>query len=154
MNSVLVQAVTDSKKWLDRFHRNTYKNAFLEYENLYRAPYVEEIRTADDLASLADSLLDGMEAFWKKIRPWQRSVAKLEDKMVIVCYLNPMLSRTEDEKCAEFVSVLCSKWNGRYPKDAFETASYDQIRKGFNKTIFGFDVSALFGRKSDDDALN
>ena len=86
-------------------------------------------------------LLDGLAEGWKRQKPWNRSLAMLNDKQMIVCFLGPMLM--EDPVCAPLEEKLREGWAARWPKEAYKTPSLAKLRKGFRPTFLG--ITLPFG---------
>ena len=131
----LLSAIQDGKPWLARFTGKEYDRAYQEYRAKY-APLFREAALADgEEAALADVLLDGLAEGWRRQRPWNRSLAKVEDRQMLVCFLSPML--LEDPVCAPLAERLQAGWAARWPKDAYQVAPAERLQKGFRASIFG-----------------
>lgn len=145
----LLAAIQDGKPWLDRFTGKEYNQAFGEYRERFAPLYREAVLSAgeEELAALAEVLLDGLAEGWAEQRPWNRSLARMNDKQVLVCYLSPMLM--EDPACAVLAEKLREGWAERWPKEAYQTASREKIRKGFRPSLWGFPLP--FGSREDED---
>ena len=135
----LLAAVREGEVWLARFNGRHYREAFAEYAERFGPPYREAVRAAgaEGLPALAERLLDGLEAGWKRQRPWNRSVVRTTEKQTVVDYLSPMLLGQEEPGCGELCALLRDGWAARWPKDAYRTATYEQIRGGFRTSILG-----------------
>lgn len=145
----LLAAIQDGKPWLARFTGKEYDKAYQEYRARY-APLFREAALADGeegIEALAEVLLDGLAEGWKRQKPWNRSLAQMEDKQMIVCFLSPMLM--EDPVCAPLEEKLREGWAARWPKEAYRAASLEKIRKGFRPTFLG--IALPFGEKNDDE---
>ena len=145
----LLAAVRDGKPWLDRFTGKEYDQAYQDYRAQY-APLFREAALAggeEGLAALAEALLDGLAEGWKRQKPWNRSLAMLNDKQMIVCFLSPVLM--EDPACAPLEEKLREGWAARWPKEAYQAASLKKIRKGFRPTFLG--IALPFGGNDDDE---
>lgn len=141
----LLAAIQDGKPWLDRFTGKEYDKAYEEYRARY-APLFREAALADGeegVEALAEVLLDGLAEGWKRQKPWNRSLAQMEDKQMIVCFLSPVLM--EDPVCAPLEEKLREGWAARWPKEAYQAASLKKIRKGFRPTFLG--IALPFGGK-------
>ena len=99
------------------------------------------------MEALAEVLLDGLAEGWKRQKPWNRSLAMMEDKQMIVCFLGPVLM--EDPACAPLEEKLREGWAARWPKEAYKPASLEKIRKGFRPTFLG--ITLPFGGNEDDE---
>ena len=131
----LLGAVQDGKPWLARFTGKEYGRALQDYRDQY-GPLFREAALADgEEAALADVLLDGLAEGWRRQRPWNRSLAKVEDRQMLVCFLSPML--LEDPVCAPLAERLQAGWAARWPKDAYQVAPAERLQKGFRASIFG-----------------
>lgn len=145
----LLAAIQDGKPWLDRFTGKGYDQAFQEYRARY-APLFREAALADGeegIEALTEVLLDGLAEGWKRQRPWNRSLVQMEDKQMIVCFLGPMLM--EDPVCAPLEEKLREGWAARWPKEAYQSASREKIRKGFRPTFMG--ITLPFGGQEDEE---
>lgn len=139
----LLEAVQDGKPWLARFTGKEYDKAYEEYREKY-APLFREAALAggeEGMEALTEVLLDGLAEGWARQKPWNRSLAMLSDKQMIVCYLSPMLM--EDPACAALEEKLREGWAARWPKEAYKAASLEKIRKGFRPTFLG--ITLPFG---------
>lgn len=145
----LLTAIQDGKPWLDRFTGKEYNKAYEEYRAKY-APLFREAALADGeegIEALAEVLLDGLAEGWKRQKPWNRSLAMLNDKQMIVCFLSPVLM--EDPVCASLEEKLREGWAARWPKEAYRAASLEKIRKGFRPTFLG--ITLPFGGNDDEE---
>ena len=145
----LLTAIQDGKPWLDRFTGKEYNKAYEEYRAKY-APLFREAALADGeegIEALAEVLLDGLAEGWKRQKPWNRSLAQMEDKQMIVCFLSPVLM--EDPVCAPLEEKLREGWAARWPKEAYRAASLEKIRKGFRPTFLG--ITLPFGGNDDEE---
>ena len=135
--AVLLAAIQDGKPWLDRFTGKEYDKAYQDYRAQYASLYREAALSAGEegLAALVEALLDGLEAGWAKQRPWNRSLVRLNDKQMIVCYLSPAL--LEDPACAPLAERLREGWAARWPKEAYRLAPLAKLRKGFRPSFLG-----------------
>lgn len=136
----LLAAIQDGKPWLDRFTGKEYDKAYEEYRAKY-AQLFREAALAEGIEALAEVLLDGLAEGWKRQKPWNRSLAMLSDKQMIVCFLSPVLM--EDPVCAPLEEKLREGWAARWPKEAYQAASLKKIRKGFRPTFLG--IALPFG---------
>ena len=145
----LLAAIQDGKPWLERFTGKEYDRAFREYRDRFAPVYREAVLAAGEegLPALAEVLLDGLAEGWAARRPWDRSLARMEDKQLIVCYLAPML--LEDPVCVPLEERLRGGWAARWPKDAYREPSLEKLRKGFRPTFLG--IPLPFGDKERDD---
>ena len=106
----LLAAIQDGKPWLARFTGKEFDKAYQEYRERY-AVLFREAALADGeegIEALAEVLLDGLAEGWKRQKPWNRSLAMLNDKQMIVCFLGPMLM--EDPVCAPLEEKLREGW--------------------------------------------
>ena len=145
----LLSAIQDGKPWLARFTGKEYDKAYEEYRARY-APLFREAALADGeegIEALAEVLLDGLAEGWKRQKPWNRSLAQMEDKQMIVCFLSPVLM--EDPVCAPLAETLRQGWAARWPKEAYQAAPLEKIRKGFRPTFLG--ITLPFGGGDDDE---
>ena len=101
----------------------------------------------EGVEALAEVLLDGLAEGWKRQKPWNRSLAMLNDKQMMVCFLGPMLM--EDPVCAPLEETLREGWAARWPKEAYRTAFLEKIRKGFRPTFLG--ITLPFGGNDDEE---
>lgn len=146
--AALLAAIQDREIWMDRFTGKKYKEAFQEYRERYAPLYREAVLSAreEGLPALAGALLDGLAAGWVRQRPWNRAMVRMNDKQMIVCYLSPVL--LEDPLCAPLAETLRQEWAARWPKEAYQLAPYEKIRKGFRPTFLGISLPI---RESEED---
>ena len=145
---LLCAAAQNGRKWLDQFRIRTFADAFRAYSEQYAPAYADAIRETgeeeQDLKRLADSILDGWEAGWKKKAIWNRSAEKVDCKQTLVDYLSPMLLELEAEvPGARLLCMLLKEgWAERRPKDSYRVASYAELQKGFRNAIMGIDMNS------------
>ena len=147
----LLAAIQDGKPWMNRFTGKGYGSAFEEYCARF-GPLCREVALREGeegLSALAEVLLDGLETGWRRRRPWNRSLAKVEDRQMLVCYFSPML--LEDPLCAPLAEKLREGWAARWPKDAYQTATKKELQRGFRNSILGIPLGD-WGRKTDEEA--
>lgn len=145
----LLAAIQDGKPWLARFTGKEFDKAYQEYRERYAALF-REAALADGeegIEALTEVLLDGLAEGWKRQKPWNRSLAMLNDKQMIVCFLGPMLM--EDPVCTPLEEKLREGWAARWPKEAYQAASLKKIRKGFRPTFLG--IALPFGGNDDEE---
>lgn len=78
----LLAAIQDGKPWLARFTGKEFEKAYEEYKAQY-ATLFREAALADGeegIEALTEVLLDGLAEGWKRQKPWNRSLAMLNDK--------------------------------------------------------------------------
>lgn len=152
MNNELLAAIQTGRDWMDRFTRKEYTRAFREYTQCFGPAYMEAVRTAGEegLAALAESLLDGLEAGWKRQHFWNRAAVRTTEKQMMVTYLSPMLLGLEEPGCQRLAELLRDGWAARWPKDAYGITDYKTIRNGFRNVFLGVDLGSL-NRAAEDD---
>ncbi len=146
---ILLAAIQDGKPWLERFNGKEYDKAYQEYRAKY-APLFREAALADGeegIEALTEVLLDGLAEGWARRKPWNRSLAMLNDKQMMVCFLGTVLM--EDPVCAPLEEKLREGWAARWPKEAYRAASLEKIRKGFRPTFLG--IALPFGGGDDEE---
>jgi len=145
----LLDALRNEKTWLDRFTGKEYDKAYQEYRERFAPLYREAVLSAGEegLSALAEVLLDSVAAGWASQRPWNRSLARLNDKQLIVCYLSPML--LEDPVCAPLAEKLRDGWAARWPEDSYRIAPLAKLRKGFRPTFLGITLPFQTGEDED-----
>lgn len=148
--AALLAAIQNGKPWLDRFTGREYDKAYQDYRERYAPLYRAAALSAGEegLGAVAESLLDGLAEGWARQKPWRRSLARSNDKQLIVCYLSPML--LEDPVCAPLAEGLRKGWSARWPKEAYQTAPYSRIRKGFRPTFLGFPLPGGWDGEDDE----
>ena len=62
------------------------------------------------------------------------------EKQMAVDYLSPMLLEQPDPKCGTLCELLRDGWAARWPKDAYGTAAYQELKQGFRDTIMGIEL--------------
>lgn len=146
---LLLAAIQDGKPWLARFTGKEYDKAYGEYRAKYGPLFREAALSGGEegIEALTEVLLDGLAEGWARQRPWNRSLAQMEDKQMIVCFLGPMLM--EDPACGALEEALRRGWAARWPKEAYRAASLEKIRKGFRPTFLG--ITLPFGGKDDEE---
>lgn len=148
MDERLLSAVRDGKPWLERFTIKGYPAAFREYVAAYGEAYRAAIREAGDAAQLADSLLDALADGWRRMRFWNRSSRRFDDKRTIVVYLSPMLLELGEEA---FANCLQSEWARRWPKDAYRITTYRKLQKSFRNAIMGIEIGPRRDEEDEED---
>ena len=114
-----LEAVQDGKPWIKRFTKKEYAQAFAEYTARFGPLYEAALAKPESLPALAEELLDGIAAGWQRQRPWNRTVALMNDKQMLVTYLSPMLQTLEGG--AVLADLIRDGWAARWPKDAYPT---------------------------------
>ena len=132
----LLGAVQDGKPWMARFTGKEYARALQEYRERYASLFREAMLDEDEAPALAEVLLDGLAEGWARRKPWDRSMAQMNDKQMLVCFLSPML--LEDPVCAPLAESLREGWAARWPKEAYRVAPAGELQRGFRPTLWGF----------------
>ena len=136
----LLKAIIHGKPWIDSFTRFSYRDAFSQYRVQYEASFASAVVQVPSLEELAEQLVAAVEDGWKKERFWNRAAAKVNDKMMLVAYLTPLLLSSQEPLCRAFAPILCQAWNARWPENPYQVADYDAILDGFRNSIMGFDL--------------
>ncbi len=145
----LLAAIQDGESWMARFTGKEYNKAYQDYRTQY-GPLFREAALAgggEEIAALAEVLLDGLAEGWARQKPWNRSLAMLSSKQMIVCFLSPMLM--EDPVCVPLEKKLREGWAARWPKEAYKAASLEKIQKGFRPAFLG--IPLPFMENSDEE---
>ena len=144
---MLCRAFQETRPWIDDFRKRTYEKAFRAYTERFGSSYLEAVREAGEkgLQRLAGEILDGIEAGWKRQRPWNRPAVRVMEKQMAVDYLSPMLLELPEPMCQTLCDLLRQGWAARWPKDAYGAATYTQLKKGFRDTIMGIELGRRRG---------
>ena len=133
-----LEAVQDGKPWIKRFTKKEYAQAFAEYTARFGPLYEAPLAKPESLPALAEELLDGIAAGWQRQRPWNRTVALMNDKQMLVTYLSPMLQTLEGG--AVLADLIRDGWAARWPKDAYQNGNFEELLGGFRSTFLGFEI--------------
>ena len=142
MNPKLLEAIQNPEAWQKRFTRREYVEAFRDYTEQYGSFYAEAVRKAEGeegLSILVNGFLDALEAGWSRQWFWNRAAARINEKLMLVQYLSPMLLELEDPDCKRFAERLRDGWAARCPKEAYRIASFKKIDGGFRNIILGIE---------------
>lgn len=139
---MLCRAVQETRPWIDNFRKRTYEKAFRDYTERFGASYLEAVGETGEngLDGLAGQILDGIEAGWKRQRPWNRAAVRVMEKQMAVDYLSPMLLDLPEPMCHSLCELLREEWAARRPREAYGTATYEELRRGFRDTIMGIEL--------------
>lgn len=145
---LLCRAIQETRPWMDEFRKRTYEKAFRAYTDRFGPCYLEAAREAGEkgLRGLAGEILDGVEAGWRRQRPWNRAAVRVAEKQMTVDYLTPMLLELSEPLCQALCESLREEWAARRPRDAYGIASYQKLMAGFRDTILGIEL----GRRRED----
>lgn len=138
----LCRALQETRPWIEQFRKKTYEEAFKAYTERYGPGYLEAVRETGEagLPHLAEEILDGIEAGWRRQRAWNRGVARAVEKQMAVCYLSPMLLELPEPLCRTLCELLRESWAARWPGNAYGTAAYQELMRGFRNTVMGFEI--------------
>lgn len=139
---ILCRALQETKPWIEQFRKRTYEEAFRAYTDRFGPGYLAAVREAGEegLPGLAEAILDGVEAGWRRRRPWNRGVARVTEKQMAVYYLSPMLLELPEPRCRTLCELLREGWAARWPKDAYGAAAYQELMRGFRDTFMGIPI--------------
>lgn len=145
---LLCRAIQETRPWMDEFRKRTYEKAFRAYTDRFGPCYLEAAREAGEegLRGLAGEILDGVEAGWRRQRPWNRAAVRVAEKQMTVDYLTPMLLELPEPLCQALCESLREEWAARRPGDAYGIASYQKLMAGFRDTVLGIEL----GRRRED----
>lgn len=145
---LLCRAIQETRPWMDEFRKRTYEKAFRAYTDRFGPCYLEAAREAGEegLRGLAREILDGVEAGWRRQRPWNRAAVRVAEKQMTVDYLTPMLLELPEPLCQALCESLREEWAARRPGDAYGIASYQKLMAGFRDTVLGIEL----GRRRED----
>lgn len=141
MTDTLKRSVRSSIAWTKYFNRRDYAAAFQNYCAQFSAAYAEALQTTD-AASLAEALLTCMEEQRQKLLPWRRKAAAVDDKMLLLTFISPMLLASEHGSA--LAEALRTAWGRRSGEAPYELADYETIAAGFCNSVMGF---RLFGEE-------
>ena len=136
----LLKAIRHGRSWINSFTRFAYRDAFGQYRTAYEPVFVGAVQAYESAEKLAGEIVDAIEAGWQKERFWNRSAARVDDKMMLVAYLTPMLLASQETRCHQLAAAICQAWNRKFPKNTYETADYETVLDGFRNSIMGFDL--------------
>lgn len=144
---MLCRALQETKPWMDGFRRRTYEKAFREYGERFGPFYLEAVREVGEkgLQHLAEQILDGVAAGWRRQRPWNRTAVRVMEKQMAVDYLSPMLLDLPEPMCQTLCALLRDGWAARWPKDAYQTVGYKTLLRGFRNTVMGIELTRWGG---------
>ena len=138
----LLQAIRHGRPWIDSFTRFAYRDAFGQYRTRFEPVYAGAVQAYESVEKLAGQIVDGIEMGWQRERFWNRSAARVDDKMMLVAYLTPMLLASQEVRCHDLAQAICAAWNKKFPENPYETADYAAILDGFRNSIMGFDFES------------
>lgn len=139
MTEQLLEAIKEGKPWLDNFTRYNYREAFRKYCDKYEMLYRATLHNSSSPNDLAQKIVQGIEDGWKKERIWNRGAARVNDKMMVIAYLTPMLLASGEEACHALAEAICQCWCRRWPENTYQTASFDTLLRGFRHSVLGID---------------
>ena len=145
----LLKAIRHGRPWIDSFTRFAYRDAFNQYRAMYEPVYVGAVQAYESMEKLAQEIVDAIETGWKKEKFWNRSAARVDDKMMLVAYLTPMLLASQEVRCHELAAAICTAWNEKFPQNTYETADYATLLDGFRNSIMGFDFEGKHYNKKE-----
>lgn len=139
---LLCRAFQETSPWMDQFRKQTYKKAFRAYTDRFGPAYLEAAREAGEegLHRLAGEILDGIEAGWRRQRPWNRGTVRVMERQMAVDYLSPMLLELAEPLCRTLCQSLREEWTARWPREAYSTATCEELYRGFRDTIMGIEL--------------
>lgn len=141
---MLCGAVQETCPWLEEFRKETYAEAFRAYSKRFGPAYLEAVRETgtdgEDLSDLAETILNGIEAGWKRQRPWNRGAVRVSERRMAALYLSPMLLALEEPGCRSLCALLRDGWAARWPKEAYQTAGFAELKSGFRTTFMGIEL--------------
>ena len=136
MSSPIASAIREGRPWLDRFTRREYEKAFRSYVDTYGAACQAEIASADPQV-LAEAVLDELAEGRKNTRFWNRGAHAFDEQQTVIKYLTPMLLELGEES---FSNYFHDAWCRRWPKDCYQQANFEHLRKGFVNVILGIRI--------------
>ena len=140
-NDTLAARVRDTRKKLNMTQAELAEKIGMNRTVLGRLEKGEYLPSIPQLEALAEALVRGIEDGWKKERFWNRAAARVNDKMMLIDYLTPMLLASQEESCHDLAQALCEQWNRRWPENTYRTATYEALLNGFRHSIMGIDFA-------------
>lgn len=139
---MLCRAFQETQPWIERFRKRTYEEAFRDYTERFGPGYLAAVREAGEegLPNLAEEILGGLQEGWKRRRPWDRGVVRVQEKQMAVYYLSPMLLELPEPRCRTLCGLLRDGWCTRWPKDGYGAATYQELMRGFRDTFMGIPI--------------
>lgn len=131
--------IISNRSLLDQFKKSTYCGSFESYCCQLEGP-LAYLGDTEEMEQLAQLVLDRLEENWKeeKLR-----TPHFTDQILISVYLVPALLYSQYTDAKEFAEIFRSAWKNRYPKNAFEIGTYEQISQGFEKKFGCFITTAV-----------
>lgn len=147
----LCAAVQEARYYTnERFTRREYTSAFgptrSDSDHCTWRPSGRRRRTLTAAGYWRSSLLDLLEAGWKRQRPWNRTMVQAREKQMLVTYLSPMLLGLEEPLCQELAERLRDGWSTT-GQDIYNITTYARLQEGFRNVILGIDITGWQKRR-------
>lgn len=87
----------------------------------------------------------------------KRDIASFDYNLNMVAYFMPLVGQIESEKTDEIIKRMTEAWNEKMPGGKIAYSCYDNIRKGFRRSVFCYITTAVcrsLGRPDDCYELN
>ena len=136
MTEDLVIAVRCKRKWIDRFTRFEYREAFAEYKSLYAEAFLCELEKSSP-EEFADKYIGLISDSISKERFFGRASCRVDCQMTIITFLCPML---ESIDASAYASSICTRWNKEFKDEKVSSTDYNTLLNGFRNSVLGIDL--------------
>lgn len=129
-----IELLDAAQPFLGQFDYDHYPACFTAFER-EAAPFFDTLAGVS-AEEKAEELLSLVEARWASLPRLRRGAVAAKDKSVLALFFTPAAQR-HSEAAAAFASLLCERWNNRFPKNRYLPGSYETLIKGFDTDFFG-----------------
>lgn len=156
----LIDGIRDNPKYvINNFNKKKYTDTYYHYKHMrsdtYEAMNRYILANPAQREALLEEFVDRFLADWETLhqeKGRKGDSAVLVDKMLLALYEVPAILDMELSCGRDYVDTLHRRFVEKYPKNAFQPGTYEEISAGFRKRKWCFITTAIctFEGKPDD----
>lgn len=143
INKELYSMLSDNMSFMKRFNKDTYKEAFADYCDKYKALFksIDEAYQASEdrkgyITSLAADFASGAKEESDKLKKkTDREHALLDNNMILTVYVFPSLVAAGYESCGELSRAMADAWNDSFKGNRLTVGTFEEIDGGFKRKL-------------------
>ena len=138
---------TDPEEAIKAFHRKYYEDYFFRFKNVHgetlkriSVVYENSEHVSMDLEQIAEALAVRAKQKIDETKRFKREKTLMDFNCIMAFYIFPAVFSNESPEDKVFVDALISKWNQQFPKVMLGSATFEEIKSGFKRKLFGIPI--------------
>ena len=140
---------TDPDEAIKAFHRKYYEDYFFRFKNVHGEMlkkiwiiYENSENLTMDLDQIAESFAKNAKKRIEDTKRFKRERTLMDYNCIMAFYIFPAIFSNESESDKLFVDCLIAKWKEQFPKVVLGAATFEEIKSGFKRKLFGIPIGS------------